>query len=52
MHSRTTEEIGRAMQWTHIPLFFLHLGIIGFVRAYFGTGRLWLGIAAVWCATR
>ena len=47
MHSRTTDEIGRAMQWTHLPLFFIYLGIIGFVRSYFGTGRLWLGIAAV-----
>jgi two-component system, LuxR family, sensor kinase FixL len=46
MHSRTTEEIGRTQQWTHVPIFFLVLGIIGFVRSYFGTGRLWLGIAA------
>jgi two-component system sensor kinase FixL len=46
MHSRTTEEIGRAQQWTHFAVFFLVLGIIGFVRSYFGTGRLWLGIAA------
>jgi two-component system, LuxR family, sensor kinase FixL len=46
MHSRTTEEIGRAHQWTHVPVFFLLLAIVGFVRTYFGTGRLWLGIAA------
>ena len=50
MHSRTTEEIGRAIQWTHVPIFFLVLGIVGFVRSYFGTGRLWLGIAA--CVAR
>lgn len=50
MHSRTLEEIGRAQQWTHVPIFFLVLGIIGFVRSYFGTGRLWLGIAA--CGAR
>ena len=47
MHSRTADAIGRAIQWTHIPVFFLSLGIMGFVRSYFGTGRLWLGIAAV-----
>jgi PAS domain S-box-containing protein len=47
MHSRTTEEIGRAMQWAHVPIFFLVLAIVGFVRSYFGTGRLWLGVAAV-----
>jgi two-component system sensor kinase FixL len=46
MHSQTTREIGRAIQWTHIPVFFLVLGTIGFIHTYFGTGRLWLGIAA------
>jgi PAS domain S-box-containing protein len=50
MHSRTAEEIGRAIQWTHLPVFFLVLAIVGFVRFYFGTGRLWLGIAA--CVAR
>ena len=47
MHSRTTQEIGRAIQWTHVPVFFINLAIVGFVAAYFGTGRRWLGIAAV-----
>jgi PAS domain S-box-containing protein len=46
MHSRTPEEIGRALQWTHVPVFFLYLGIIGFVGFYFRTTRPWLGIAA------
>jgi two-component system, LuxR family, sensor kinase FixL len=46
MQSRTTEEIGHAHQWTHVPVFFLLVGIVGFVRTYFGTGRLWLGMAA------
>lgn len=50
MHSRTTEEIGRAQQWTHLPVFFLVIAIAGFVRLYFGTGRLWLGAAA--CGVR
>ena len=50
MHSRTTAEIGRAQQWTHVPVFFLVVAIAGFVRLYFGTGRLWLGAAA--CAAR
>lgn len=47
MHSQTPEEIGRAIQLTHIPLFFLIVAILGFVRAYFGTGRIWLGLAVV-----
>jgi PAS domain S-box-containing protein len=50
MHSRTTEEIGRAQQLTHIPIFVLVLAVAGFVYFYFGTGRLWLGTAA--CVAR
>jgi len=50
MHSRTIQEIGRAHQWTHLPIFLLALAVFGFVRTYFGTGRLWLGIAA--CGVR
>jgi PAS domain S-box-containing protein len=46
MHSQTPEEIGRAQQWTHVPLFLLLVAITGFVHFYFGTGRLWVGIAA------
>ncbi len=47
MHARTTWEIGRALQWTHVPILLLGVGIVGFVGAYFGTGRTWLGISAV-----
>ncbi len=50
MHARTIEEIGRAQQWTHLPIFFLFVSIAGFVYFYFGTGRRWLGIAV--CLTR
>jgi len=50
LHARTTEEMGRALQWTHIPIFFLIVAIVFFVRAYFGTGRLWVGVAA--CGVR
>jgi len=50
LHARTTEDMGRAMQWTHIPIFFLIVAIVFFVRTYFGTGRLWVGIAA--CGVR
>ena len=34
----------------HPHLFFIFVGIIGFVRSYFGTGRLWLGMAV--CVVR
>jgi PAS domain S-box-containing protein len=50
MHSRTTEEIGRAQQLTHIPVTLLVLAIVGFVHSHFGTGRLWLGVSA--CVAR
>jgi two-component system, LuxR family, sensor kinase FixL len=45
MCSRTAEQIGRAQQWTHLPIFFLAVAIVGFIRLNFGTGRLWLGIS-------
>jgi two-component system, LuxR family, sensor kinase FixL len=46
MHASTTEQIARAQQWTHVPIFVLVLAMAGFVRFYFGTGRLWLAAAA------
>jgi len=50
MHSATTGQIGRAQQVVHVPIFFLAVVIVGFIHFYFGTGRLWLGIAG--CAVR
>ena len=50
MTAQTTEQIGRAQQWAHVPIFVLVVALVGFVRLYFGTGRLWLGVAG--CAAR
>ncbi len=50
MHSMTTEQIGRAQQWIHVPIFLLVVAIVGFVHFSFGTGRLWLGISG--CVVR
>jgi PAS domain S-box-containing protein len=50
MTAQTPEQIGRAQQWAHVPIFVLVIAIVGFVRLNFGTGRLWLGVAA--CAAR
>jgi two-component system sensor kinase FixL len=47
MRSVTPEAIGRVQQWKHVPIFFLYLGVTGFIFSYFGTGRRWLGIAVV-----
>jgi two-component system, LuxR family, sensor kinase FixL len=46
MHAKTPEQIARAIQWVHVPVFILVVAIVGFVRLYFGTGRMWLGAAA------
>src|SRR5438105_3966441 len=50
MHANTVEEIGRAQQWIHVPIFILVVAITGFVHFYFRTGRVWIGIAA--CGAR
>jgi len=46
MHSRSVEQFATALRWTHLPVFVLVVAIVGFVHLYFGTGRLWIGIAA------
>jgi two-component system, LuxR family, sensor kinase FixL len=47
MHSTTTEQISRAQQWIHVPIFLLAVAIVGFIYLNFGTGRLWLGISGL-----
>ncbi|MFZ0710481.1 MAG: ATP-binding protein [Terrimicrobiaceae bacterium] len=46
MHAQTTKQLAEALQWVHVPVFVLVVAIFGFVRLYFGTGRMWLGGAA------
>jgi two-component system, LuxR family, sensor kinase FixL len=50
MRSGTVDQFARAQQWTHVPIFLLVVALVGFVRLYFHTGRLWLGMTA--CAVR
>jgi two-component system, LuxR family, sensor kinase FixL len=50
MRAGTVDQFARAQQWTHVPIFFLVVALVGFVRLYFHTGRLWLGMIA--CAVR
>lgn len=47
MHAATLEESGRALQLAQLPIVLLAFSLVGFVHHYFGTGRLWLGAAAV-----
>jgi two-component system, LuxR family, sensor kinase FixL len=45
MHAQSPEQLGRAIWWAHIPVFFAVVSIVGFVRLYFNAGRPWLGYA-------
>lgn len=42
MHARTPRAFGLVQRWTHVPLFLALVALVVFVRAAFGTGRLWL----------
>ena len=42
MGAATPAEMGEQLRWFHLPIFFTMIGQVLFVRAYLGTGRLWL----------
>lgn len=42
MHSTTPIEYGKWLRLYHVPVFFVLVGQVFFVRFYLGTGRLWL----------
>lgn len=42
MGAATPAEMGEQLRWFHLPIFFTFVGQVLFVRAYLGTGRLWL----------
>jgi len=44
MRASTSEMFGRTLQWTYLLYFVLVAALIGFVRLYFGAGRIWLGL--------
>jgi signal transduction histidine kinase len=46
-HTDSLERFGALLRWGHVPLFVAVAGVVGFVGLYFGTGRWWLGCAAV-----
>ena len=50
MRATSVEQFARAQQWTHLPVFVLVVALVAFVRLYFGTGRVWLGVTV--CAVR
>lgn len=42
MHAATAFDLGEQLRWYHLPIFFILIGQLLFVRYYLGTGRLWL----------
>jgi two-component system sensor kinase FixL len=50
MRAGSAQQFATALRWAQVPIFVLVVSIVGFIRLYFGTGRLWLGIAA--CVVR
>ena len=50
MRAQTPEELGRAMRWGHVVVFFWIASIAGFVRLYLGAGRP--GLAWTVCSLR
>jgi len=50
MRSRSLDQFIRVRQWTYVPITALIIALVWFVRLYFRTGRLWLGLSV--CALR
>lgn len=50
MRAESVEQFVHAVRWMQVPVFFLVVGVVSFIRLYLATGRLWLGISA--CAMR
>ncbi len=51
MHAQVPAEYAFWVRWCHVPIFFIILGTMLFVRIYFGTGRTWLAwlVAGIRC---
>lgn len=47
MHAANASEWGEQLRWYHLPIFFMVIGQMLFVRAFLGTGRTWLLWAVV-----
>src|SRR5690349_1985648 len=50
MRTNDVRTFGEVMQWIQVPIFFLVIGLVGFVHSYLGESRLWLGVTA--CGVR
>src|SRR4051812_44101278 len=47
MRADSVSHFVSAVRWLQLPVFLVVVSIVGFVRLYLGTGRLWLGLSAV-----
>ena len=47
MRADAVAQMTMVMKWFQVPIFFLFVALVGFVHLYFGSRRLWLGLAAV-----
>jgi two-component system sensor kinase FixL len=47
MRADSVAQMTMVMKWFQVPIFFLFVALVGFIRLYFGSRRLWLGLAAV-----
>ncbi len=42
MRAETPAEFGAAVRWMHVPMGVLFIAVVWFIRAYLGTGRVWM----------
>ena len=47
LHAETPADFASNARWSHVPLAAFVIAIVGFVRLYFNTGRLWLAYAVI-----
>jgi two-component system sensor kinase FixL len=47
MYAPTTEAFGTMLRWSHVTAFWIIVGVVVFVRLFFGCGRWWLGAATI-----
>jgi PAS domain S-box-containing protein len=47
MRADSVAQMTMVMKWFQVPIFFLFVALVGFIHLYFGSRRLWLGLAAV-----
>ena len=45
--AETTTEYATLVRWAYVPLWFLTVSLILFIREFFGTGRRWLALGSV-----